>query len=179
MYVDLERLVVLANDKTVADAAEIFAQRVKRGDVLALAHDEDRVECKCNVLRIENAEVGLFVRRVRILADDIVAAQALEHAAQNEAEAHAARVDDTGLFQNRVLVDRVVQRGVRCVKAVLQHILDLSVFFGQIARGVCREAGDGQDGSLGGLHDRLICGLDACGQRVGKILAVGLELSLE
>ena len=179
MYVDLECLVVLADDETVADAAEIFAQRVERGDILALAHDEDRVEGEGDILGVENAEIGLFVYRAGILADDVVAAQAFEHPAQNEAEAHAARIDDAGLFENRILVDGVVQRGVRCVEAVLQHILDLVVFHGQIARGVCREAGDGQDRALGGLHDRLIRGLHARSECGGKILAVGLELALE
>ena len=179
MYVDLERLVVLADDETVADAAEIFAQRVERGDILALAHDEDRVEGEGDILGVKNAEIGLFVYRAGILADDVVAAQAFEHPAQNEAEAHAARVDDAGLFENRILVDGVVQRGVRRVEAVLQHILDLVVFHGQIARGVCREAGDGQDRALGGLHDRLIRGLHARSECGGKILAVGLELALE
>ena len=68
---------------------------------------------------------------------------------------------------------------MRRVEAVLQHILDLVVFYGQIARGVCREAGDGQDRALGGLHDRLIRGLHARSECGGKILAVGLELALE
>ena len=66
--------------------------------ILALAHDEDRVEGEGDILRVENAEIGLFVRCAGVLADDIVAAQAFEHAAQNEAEAHAARVNDAGLF---------------------------------------------------------------------------------
>ena len=143
MYMDLERFVVLADDETVADAAEILAQRVERGNILALAHNKDRVERECDVLRVENAEIGLFIRCTCVLADNIVAAQAFEHAAQNKAEAHTARINDAGLFKNRILVDGVVQRSVRRVKAVLQHILDLIVFLGQIARGVCREAGDG------------------------------------
>lgn len=52
---------------------------------------------------------------------------------RNKAEAHTARINDAGLFKNRILVDGVVQRSVRRVKAVLQHILDLIVFLGQIA----------------------------------------------
>ena len=128
MYVDLEGLVVLADDETVADAAEILAQRVERGDILALADDKDRVEGKGDVLRVKNAEISLFVRRARVLADNVVAAQALEHAAQDQAEAHAARVDDAGLFEDGVLVDSIVERGVRGVQAVLEHVFDLAVF---------------------------------------------------
>ena len=179
MYVDLEGLVILADDETVADAAEILAQRVERGDILALADDKDRVEGKGDVLRVKNAEISLFVRRARVLADNVVAAQALEHAAQDQAEAHAARVDDAGLFEDGVLVDGIVERGVRGVQAVLEHVFDLAVFLGEVARGVRRQAGDGQDGALGGLHDGLVGGLDARSQRGGKVAAVGLELALE
>ena len=108
MYVDLERFVVLADDETVADTAEILAQRVKGRDILALAHDEDGIECERDVLGIEDGEVCFLVRLACVFADDVVAAQALEHAAQDEAEAHAARVDDAGLFEDRVLVDGIV-----------------------------------------------------------------------
>ena len=55
----------------------------------------------------------------------------------------------------------------------------LVILCGKVARGVRREAGDGEDRALGGLHDGLIGGLDAGGQRGGKIAAVGLLHALE
>ena len=53
MDVNLERFVVLADDETVADAVEIEAQRLERDVGCGFADDEDRVEGKGDILRIE------------------------------------------------------------------------------------------------------------------------------
>ena len=101
MDVDLERFVVLADDETVADAVEIEAQRLERDVGRGFADDEDRIEGEGDILRIELGKVGLFVCGGGLVRDDVVALQAAEHALEDDHEAHAARVDDAGLFSAR------------------------------------------------------------------------------
>ena len=179
MDVDLERFVVLADDEAVADAVEIETQRLERDVGRGFADDKDRVEGKGDILRIELGKVCLLVYGGGLVRDDVVALQAAEHALEDNHEAHAARVDNAGLFEHGILVDGIVQRGLRHGDGGGEDGFDAAILCGKVARGIRRKAGDREDRALGGLHDGLIGGLDAGGQRGGKIAAVGLLQALE
>ncbi len=140
MDMDLERLIVLADDKAVANAVEEMAQRLER-DVLKFAHDEHRVERERNILRVKLGKVRLLVYRGTVCgADDVVAAQGGEHRLQNEHKAHAARVHNTGFFEHRVLVDGIFQRRAGGLNRLLHNVLNIGAVLCQRARRVGSQA---------------------------------------
>ena len=161
----------------ITDGIQIDAQRID-GDVGILADDVDGIVCERDVFGVEDAEVGLFVCLRSLVGDDVIALKRGEHPVEDHAEAHAARVHDAGLFQDRILIDRVFQRGARGGNALFKDVLDIRVFPGKISGRSCGQTRDGQDGALGGLHDGLIGGLYAGRERGGEIAAVGLMLAL-
>ena len=154
MNVDFESLVVLADDERIADAVEEAAERLNAAS--ALADDEHGVEREGDVLFVEHGEIGLLLCILFGELGALLAAQGAEHTAENQQEALAARVDDAGLFEDGVLVDGIVERGVRGVQAVLEHVFDLAVFLGEVARvGIweeaCKMCGDCVLGTTGGI----------------------------
>ena len=177
MDVNLERFVVLTDNKAVTDGIQIDAQRID-GDVGIFPDDVDGIVCERDILGVEDAEVGLFVCLRSLVGDNVIALKRGEHPVEDHAEAHAARVHDAGLFQDRILIDRVFQRGARGGNALFKDVLDIRVFPGKISGRSCGQTRDGQDGALGGLHDGLIGGLYAGRERGGEIAAVGLMLAL-
>ena len=177
MDMDLERLVVLADDETVADGIEVQAQRFD-GDVRIFADDVNGVVCKRDVFAVEAGEVRLIVCLGCAVIDNVVALKDGKHPLEDHAEAHAARVHHARLLENGVLVDGVVERGMRRIDALGKDGLNAVVLACKVACGGRCEAGDGENGALGGLHDRFIGGLDACGKRGCKIVAVGLAFAL-
>ena len=52
MDVDLERLVVLADDKAVADGVEVYTQRLEIDGLVLLADDIDRIVGERNILDV-------------------------------------------------------------------------------------------------------------------------------
>ena len=174
----LERLVVLADDDAVADRVKVAAQGRQVDVLLKLADDIDGVEGEGDVAGVEFVEI-------RLLLDlggggrlgDLLALRHVEHGLQDVEPALAACVDHAGLFQNRVLLDRVGQRPGRAVNGDGQHgfkarLVDLDGLLGGNAR-------DGQDRALGGLHHGLIRGLDAGLKRGGELTAVAFLQPLE
>ena len=99
MDVNLEGFVILADDQTVADAAQIFPQAVQRA-VRGLAHDEHGVEGEGDVLIADGGKVRLLLGLLLHLGD-LLAPQGTEHALQNNEVAFAAGIHHAGLLQHR------------------------------------------------------------------------------
>ena len=181
VYVNLERLIVLTDDKAVADAVEIGAEGVKVKLALALAHDEHRVKGKGNLLGAENVK-GRLLRHIelggRVGRHDLTA-QRGEHGAENDEIALAARVDNARLFQHGVEVHGVGQRVLAGLDGADEHVF-------KACPGLCRlnsraggEAGDGENGTLGGLHNGLVRRVNARGHGRGEFHAVSSLRALE
>ena len=180
MDVYLERLVVLADDKAVADGVKIHAKRLKRNVLVFLADNVNGIVGKGNVLGRKVCEVRLlFGLAGGILRGNVVSLKARQHALQDHKKAHAACVHHAGLFEDRVLVDGILKRDLRGLNGACQYALEICILRGELSGSVRSQAGDGQDRSLRGLHDSLIGGLHACGQSIRKVLAACFQFSLE
>ena len=105
---DLEGLVVLADNKAVAYAREILAQRLKVNIGVMLAHDEDRVEREGDILRVEHIESAALLLGlddlINALGSGDLPAVGGEHRADDVHIALTAGVDDSGLLEHGVLV---------------------------------------------------------------------------
>ena len=112
MNVDLEGLVILTDDQTVADAAEVSPQGHEVDVLPGLAHHIHGVEGEGDLLLRHGVEVGLFLVRLRFLHifGDGLAPQLCQHTLQNQQIALAAGVHYAGLFQYRVHVRGLGQR---------------------------------------------------------------------
>ena len=174
----LEGLVVLADDDAVADGVQISAQGLKIDILARLAHNIDRIEGEGNVAVAQLGKVCLLLhlsrRRVGL---DLNAAVHGEHCLQHIQPALAARVHDARLFQHGVLMDGLGQRLLGGGHRRLQNGLNIRAFRGQ--RIGCGNARDGQNSSLGGLHDGLVGRLHAAVQRCREQHAVAVLRALE
>ena len=112
MNVDLEGLVILTDDQTVADAAEVSPQGHEVDVLPGLAHHIHGVEGEGDLLLRHSVEVGLFLVRLRLLLifGDGLAAELRQHTLQDQQVALAAGVHHAGLFQYRVHVRGLGQR---------------------------------------------------------------------
>ena len=112
MDMDLEGLVILADDQTVANAAEISPQGHEVDVLPGLAHHIHGVEGKGDLLLRHSVEVSLFLVRFRLLHafGNGLAPQLCQHTLQNQQIALAAGVHYAGLFQYRVHVRGLGQR---------------------------------------------------------------------
>ena len=81
MDVDLEGLVILTDDQTVADAAEVSPQGHEVDVLPGLAHHIHGVEGEGDLLLRHGIEVGLFLVRLRLLIifGDGLAAELRQH----------------------------------------------------------------------------------------------------
>ena len=106
MDMDLEGLVILADDQTVANAAEISPQGHEVDVLPGLAHHIHGVEGKGDLLLRHSVEVSLFLVRFRLLHafGNGLAAELCQHTLQNQQVALTACVYHAGLFQHRVHV---------------------------------------------------------------------------
>ena len=106
MDMDLEGLIVLADDQAVADAAEIGPQGHQVDVLSGLAHHVHGVKGEGDLLLSHGVEIRLFLvfgRRLGALGDGF-APQLRQHALQDQQVALAAGVHHAGLFQHRVHV---------------------------------------------------------------------------
>ncbi len=108
-----------------------------------------------------------------------LAPELVQHPLEDDQEALAAGVHHAGLFQHGVLVDGVGQGDVALLDGLVQDELDGAVLPGGLGRPAGRQAGDGEDGALGGLHDGLVGGGHAVVQGDGEVGAVGGVLVLQ
>ena len=170
VHVHLERLVVLADDKAVADAVEERAVRREVDVGIGLAHDEHRVEGESYVLRVENVKgaLPLVLDLDRAVGGDDLPAQGGEDRAEYDHVALAARVDDARLFQHGVEVYRVGQRVVSGGDGAFKRMLQRGTGVRRLCRRLGREAGYGEYGAFGGLHDRLVRRVNTVVERAGK-----------
>ena len=112
MDMDLEGLVILADDQTVANAAEISPQGHEVDVLPGLAHHIHGVEGEGDLLLRHGVEVGLFLMlgRLLLIFGDGLAAELCQHTLQDQQVALAACVYHAGLFQYRVHVRGLGQR---------------------------------------------------------------------
>ena len=101
----------------------------------------------------------------------------LLHALEHDQDALAARVHNTGLFQHRQQVRGILQRGLAGGHDLGPQGRDLGGGGGGGRFG--RQAGDGQDGAFGRLHDRLVSGFHAHLQRFGQVGGLRFLLALQ
>ena len=97
----------------------------------------------------------------------------IQHPLEDDEKALSAGVHHTGLLQHRVLIDGVGQGHLAGGDGLFQHELGAVVFGGGLGCGGGGQAGDGENGALGGLHDRLVGGPDPLVEGGGKGDTVG------
>ena len=171
MDMNLEGFVILADDQAVADGVQIGTEGFQVG-VLVLADDEHGIKGEGDVLVGQSGKVGLLLGLLAILLGHGQAAQLIQHTLQDDQEALAAGVYDTGLLQNGVLVDGVVQGDLAFLDGGLQHELKVVVLAGSAGGLGGSHTGNGQNGAFGGLHNGLVSGGDAEVQSDGQVTAI-------
>ena len=181
MDMDLEGLVILADDQAVTDAVEVLAQRLQVHIRVVLLDDIHRVVSVGDVLAVKDLKGAL--RRFRHLAGlaggDHFAPEGGEHGAEDDKIALAAGVHNAGLFQHRVQVDGVLQRFLAGLDGADQGGLQAGAGSGSLGRGGGGQAGHGEDGALGRLHDGLVGRVDPVLHGAGKLHGAGGLNALE
>ena len=171
---DLEGLVVLADNKTVADAGEVGAQRREIDVGLVLSDDEHRVECIGDLLGAENIECAVLVCDSSNLNGGLgsrdLAAQIGQHSPEDDYVALASGVDNSGFPEHGVEVDGIFKGFFAYSEGGLEHLLDVAALLCIFHRGCGGHARDGQYRTFGGLHDRLVGRVDAVLHSGGKFL---------
>ena len=180
MDVNLEGLVILADDQRVAYAVEVGAQRVEIDVGVVLADDVHRVEREGDVLGVEHLERGLFLdlslRLCGAHGSRDLAAQGGEHRLEYRHKAHAARVHNSGLLQHGVEVHGVLQRLFARSDRALERAFKACARVRGLYGCGGGKAGNGEYGALRGLHNCLVCRVHAVGQRAGEFRrACGLD----
>ena len=174
MNVYLERLIVLADNKAVAYAGKIGAQRREVNIRLVLAYYINSIEGIGYLVCSEHVKGAVLVcggtcldsrRRCAHLA-----AQICKHCTENYDIALAAGIDDTRLLQDGVLVDGVLKRFLADLERGIEHILDIRTFFCILNSGSRCHTRNGKDRALGGLHDRLVSRFNTVLHGGGKLL---------
>ena len=172
MDMHLERLVILADNKAVAYARKVGAQRREVNVRLMLADDINRIKCIGYLICSEH------VKRIVLVCDNAglhrsgrsghFAAQACEHSRENDDVSHAAGIDNAGLLENGVLVNGVIKRFLADPDRSVEKLLDIVALLGIFDRGGRRHARNGKYSALGRLHNCLIGCVNAvfhCGRK--------------
>ena len=174
---DLKGLIVLADNKAVAYAREILAQRLKVNVGIMLAHDKDRIEREGDILRVEHIESTALLLGlddlVHVLGSGDLTAVGGEHRAEDVHIALTAGVNDSGFLEHRVLVHGLGQSVVTGLDGAVKAAFKARAGVRRFDGGSCRHARDGKDGALGGLHNGLIGCVDAVLHRTGELLCAG------
>ena len=144
MNVDLEDLVVIADDERVADAGQIFAKRVEVDVGTALAYHVDGVKGKGDGLHQDIAgtgkEIGLGIIPITLFTRNHFAPQGGQNGFEDDHVALAAGVDHTGLLQNGVLIDGIFEGEVSGVDTGDERVFQGSAFVGRLGSGFGRKA---------------------------------------
>ena len=180
---DLEHLVVLADDQRIADAVQVGPQQVQRLLRLQLLHDIHGIVGECDLLGGKLAEG--FPLRLRGLVGVCDAAgkdpalQRGEESVQDRDVALAAGVDDARASQHGVLLRGLGQGLLAGGQRAGEDQLEVGLGLRQLRSGGGGHAGDGQDRALGRLHDRLVGGVHAVLHRVGELRGVAALHALQ
>ena len=109
--------------------------------------------------------------------NDFAAVKDLLHALKDEHDALTAGIHDASLFQHGQQVGGVLQRSLTGGEGGVPHGGDLHL--GALGGLLGSQAGDGQNGALGGLHNGFVSSLNAHLQGVGQVFGAGLILALQ
>ena len=173
MDVNLEDLVVIADDERIADAGEISAQRVEVDVGAALANDVDGVKGEGDGFHQDIAgageDVGFGIIALALFTGNHLAAQGGENRFEDDHVALAAGVDDARFLQDGVLVDGVLEGEIAGLDAGDKRVFQGRALVRRLGSGLGREAGNGENGSLGGLHDGLVSGGNTVGHGAGEL----------
>ena len=174
--VDLEGVVVFADDQAVADAVEVFAQAGEIHVLAGLADDEHGVEGEGDVLFADGGKVGLLPGFLHL--GDLLATQGAQHAFQDHQITLTAGIHHAGLLQHGVHVGGLCQHFVTGLDGLGQHILGTVVLAGGVGGADGGQAGNGEHRTLGGLHHGAVGGGHTLLQGSGQGRAVQLLQTL-
>ena len=169
MDMDLDDLIVVHQNQAVAQGCQISTQFL---GVLVVftGHDELGAVAEGNISIVKIREGSLLFGRcsscIAFGGHDVLASQGRQHGFQSGQPALAAGIHNAGLFQDRVLVDGVSQSDLCFFNGSFVDKFQEVVLLSGIPCLGSSQAGDGQDGSLCGLHDSLVGCIDAFLQSV-------------
>ena len=182
----VSHVVVLDHDNGVTVGLQKCAQTGHAG-TLVLMQQELGAVAVLDVLDLhqvigKDALAGGFAGHFGLGGDlgtgnDLAAVEHLLHALKDQHDALAAGVHDAGLFQHRQQVRGVVQCGLTGLQSGIPH--GGHVQLGALGGFLGSQAGDSQDGALGGLHDGLVGSLNTLLQCSSKVGGGGLGLILQ
>ena len=178
VYMDLERIVVLADNQAIADGAEISPQGLN-GGIFPFAHNEHRVEGEGDLLLAEGGEIGLALGLFLAHIRNLLTPQGPQHTVQYYQIPLSAGVHHPGLFQHRVHFDGLVQGLQTLADGLLQDIFHAVALFGGLGGPVGGQTGDCQHRALCGLHHSAVGGGHALLQSAGQLHTIGLLIALE
>ena len=163
MHVDLDDLVIIHQYQAVAQLIEEGPQCF-RVFVVFTGDDKLRAVGEGDILGVKVAEVCLLLNLLLLQVGghlDVLIVDSGHHTFQHQQPALAAGIHHTGLFQHRVLIDRVGKCDLCLVNGGLMDCLEALILFRHLG-GLCGgQAGNRQNCTLGRLHNRLVCGIHA------------------
>ena len=177
---DLYDVIIFDNNQRVTDFAQqrthttdVARLVLALGDKLGAVSEGDIFICNCAEIRCALGSRSFF--NDALLVD---AAEGIEHTFENGQEAKAAGINDTSLFQNRVLGHGFLQCGLTALEHGRKDLLNRQLRIGltQLDCVLCRNSGDSQDRALCGLHNSLVRSVYAFAQRECKITAASFFL---
>ena len=177
---DLEDLIVIADDQRITDAGEIPAQRVEVDIRSALPYHIDSVKSKGDGLHQVDAGIGEEIRLgiipLSFLAGDHFSAQGSENGAEDHHIALAAGIDHPGFLQNGVLIDGIIESQFTGFDAGDERVLEAGALVCGSGRGLGGKTGDGENRTFGRFHDSFVGGIDAVGHGACELCGTcGLE----
>ena len=178
---NLDDLIVVHQHQAVAQLAQEGTKLL--GILVVLpADDELGAVGKGNVLGVEVGEVRSFLHRRRVggrLCHHILALNGGQHGLQGSEPALAAGIHNPRLLQNRVLVDGVCQGNLGLLHGGILNEFDEVILLRGLLRLGGSQSGDGENGALGRLHNRLVGRVHALLKRLCPQNAVTVGASLE
>ena len=178
VHMDLEGLVVLTDDQTVADGAEVGPQGLD-GGVFPLAHDEYRVKGKGDLFLAYGGEIRLAFRLGLVYFRNGLAPQGTQHTVQDHQIPLSPGVHNAGLLQNRIHFNGLIQCLQTCADGLLQDIFHAVALLGSLCGPIGGQTGNRQHGALGGLHHGTVCGGHTLFHGGGQLHAVSFVHALE
>ena len=179
VYMAVGNIVVLDHDNGIAVGFQEGAQTLHAG-IFVLVQQELGAVAVLDVLDLhqvvgKHALAGSLAGNLGLggnlgTGNDALAVKHLLHTLKNDHNALTARVHDARLFQHGQQVGGIVQGSLTGGEGVFPHFGD--VHPGAFGGALGSQPADGQDGTLGGFHNRLVGSLHThfeCGGKVGGI----------